>query len=477
MKKTLVLLLLLLAFAVPSHAASAPEIFVQTGHSGGVNFVAINPSGTYLVTMEDSSAHGKFVKTWDMSTGREIRTVKLTAEYTVTGIQFADDSRFIVFYRKIAEIFDIYGQKTGSLALPNMINVQGPVLSRDGQYFFNQEFGTKIYSMKDGSEIKLPEMQKYSSWQIYHQNVADLGYGYYGIFFQRKDPKGNVDYVIYDENLNVRLKGSLDIPNLQHMSKFKISSDLKYVAHQNLKATEDINVYDLESGSLVLNYRPRPLAKSGTVVRADESLFFGFTPDSRLRVEYDLQQEVPFSARMEMVLINPVKNGIRAEKTLHVGNVVTWIAYEYHCRPYVMTEKGLIAGFANGNVKIIDLNTGAEIRSFGVKPSVFSNSNCEGNRILNFHEDWISVSDKMSVSFNLWDLSEPALKKVNVKSETNRVKRPIQIGNYRSESFFSTDPDALYKYIPPDFLMDNYKQGERYGQTSGIFMILRNSGE
>ncbi|MEN6466866.1 MAG: caspase family protein, partial [Syntrophaceae bacterium] len=41
----------------------------------------------------------------------------------------------------------------------------------------------------------------------------------------------------------------------------------------------------------------------------------------------------------------------------------------------------------------------------------------------------------------------------------------------------STDPDALYKYIPPDFLMDNYKQGERYGQTSGIFMILRNSGE
>lgn len=58
-------------------AADRTEVFAQTGHAGLIEFVAINPGASYLVTKEA----GPYVKTWEVATGREIRTIKLETEY------------------------------------------------------------------------------------------------------------------------------------------------------------------------------------------------------------------------------------------------------------------------------------------------------------------------------------------------------------------------------------------------------------
>jgi len=481
MKKTVILLsILFISYAFAARAASAPEIFVQTGHSSGVNFVAVNRSGSYLVTMEASPSHGKFAKTWDIATGREIRTIKLEAEYSVSNIQFMDDGRFIVFYQKVAEIFDVYGQKVGSLALPKVIHVSGPSISKNGKLFFNQGFGTKIYNVKDGSEITLPEFSKYEDYQRYHQAVADLAYGYYGVFHKGGSRNGNVDYVIYDDGLNVRLRGTLNIPGISSASKFKVSPDLKYVAYQPINNSDDVSVYNLKTGELLFRYRPRPLAKSGTTALADESFFFGFSPDGRLRVEYDKQKQdkSSLSARVEMALLSPLKNGAYSEKTLPAIDMVTWIAYEYQCSPYVMTEKGMFAGLSNGNVILMDMKTGGELKSFGVKPAVFRQSYALGNRIFNWQSDWSVTDKKIGMAFNLWELGDPApLKKVNVRTETGLYEKPIMIGNHRSRSWFSSDPDSLYRHVPADFWVDHYRDKDGYGSIAGLFGFLKSSGD
>jgi hypothetical protein len=71
MKKTFILFLLFIFPAIYSHAAPVHEIFVQTGHSGSVIFVTINPGNSYLVTVERSTdRYDKYyIKTWDYASG------------------------------------------------------------------------------------------------------------------------------------------------------------------------------------------------------------------------------------------------------------------------------------------------------------------------------------------------------------------------------------------------------------------------
>lgn len=475
----LVILISLFFYAFYVQAQEKPEIFVQTGHTDSVKIVAINKSGTYLVTMEEGGRGMWYIKIWDTAIGREIRTLKLEPkDGGASNIYFIDDSRFIVFYQKSAEIFDLYGQKTESINLPKIGFVQNPVIGKDGQYLFNKidSDGTKIYSMKDGSEISLPELRKYNYDERYHRAVADLGYAYYGIFHKGQSPKGNVDYVIYDDSLNIHMKGSLNIPGFPFGSTFKISSDLKYVARKSggFISSDDIEVYNLLTGERLWSYKPRALAKKGAG-HDEERLYFGFIPDGRLRVEYEKQNNTMsnFTKRMELVLINPVNNGIYTEKSIVFDGLIG-----FESSPYVITDKGmLIAGFANGNVKMTDINTGAEIKSFGVKPSVFIHSVCVGDQVLNYGGDFsTSASPKyINVRFNLWDLGAASLKKLNVTTETGLHEKPIKIGNINLTSWFSTDPDRLYSQIPVEFITEDFKKNDTYGRILSLPGLLKNN--
>lgn len=471
MKKIFVLMLIFFAMTFSVHAATAPEIFVQTGHSSAVKFTAINEKGSHLVSMEDS----RYMKIWDTASAREIKTVKLSGEgfASPANIYFIDNDRIIVIYRKSAEIYDVHGQKTQSLTLPKIPFCQKPVISKSGQYLFNQEFGTKIYSMKDGAEIFLPELKKFQSYDIYHQNLADLGYGYYGIFHKGKTPGGNVDYVIYDEELNVRKKGSLKIPDIYWGSLFQVSPDLQYVAYQPSKHKDKIQIFNLESGELMLSYQARKLAKSETIERADETLYFGFIPDGRLRIEYDKQKNNRISsARSEMVFVSPVKNGIYTEKRVLLEDVTGEIAFRYQTSPYVFTDKGaLIVGFASGDVRMLDINSGVVTRNFGVRPVVFSFAKNVGDLLLNFQDEYSFTAKNITQRFNFWDLGGAGLKKVNVTTSTSIYSKPETI-----PVWFSTDPESLYRDIPREFLKENYKKDEKYGRIQGIIFITKDEG-
>ena len=473
--------------AAVAFAAEKPEIFVQTGHAGPVDFLAVDKNGRYLVSEENSC-----LKIWEISSGREIKTVNLEVKNGQAGnVYFIDGNRFIVIYSKeAADIFDIYGQKTESINFPKDTYHNYPVISKDRQYLFEQEEPTKIYNMKDGSEISLPELRKFKGFEIYSHGVADLGYGYYGIFHKGESPKGNVDYAIYDDRLNVRMKGSLTITGVSFMSKFKISPDLQHIAYQPSDSSRDISVYNLKTGEQILSYKPRELVKADMGYLNKERLFFSFIPDGRLSVEYNKdnpRKDLLNIARMELVLITPIKNGIYTEKKLVFDDIYS--GGYYLRRHYVITDKGmLIAGFANGNVRMTDINKGAEVKSFGVKPVVFNYIYKVDDKLLNIKTDDSITEKRATLTFNLWNIKEGKLEKSESSStgiykkkiypSDEDINRPgaLEWEKRGWEKWVLSDPDVYYSKIPKNFLTNDYKNNKEYNNKSqGHFHIFKSN--
>ncbi len=481
------LLASLLIAALSSGAAlEKPEIFVQTGHIESVKIAAINQAGTHLITMDD--AFPTNLKIWDTSTGREFRTVKL--KINVQRILFIDNNSFMVYYPDSVETLDIYGNAIEKLVFPKLKYIFEPVISKNGQYLFDYLItdGTKIYSMADGSEVFLSELKKNERYNLYHYGVADLGYGYYGIFLKGRTPNGNVDYLIYDDSLNLRLSGSLTIPGISFNNTFRISPDLKQIACQGVTPSgAPIQVYNLATKEQLLVYTPRPLAKKGPGFLADENLYFGFAPDGRIWVEFVQWKDNPqhsiqikTSATMELMLITPVNNGIYTEKRLLLDNLSSDLQFGKF-RPYVITgNRALIAGFSNGNVRMLDLKTGAEIKRFGVKPtSLFYSSRITDNHLLLYYEDASSTKPSYELTFTLWNLADASLKMMNVETKTRAYQKQkyLRSINYTQSITCSSDPETLYSKIPPVFFQNDYKKIEQYGCNQSLIFIAKDSGD
>ena len=445
-KKLAVAVCLLTVFAGVVEATDKPEVFAQTGHAGLVEFVAANSNASHLVSKE---AEG-YLKTWEVATGREIMTIKLQTEYgRATSIYFVDDSTFMVIYQKSAELYDLYGQRLRSITLPKFagtVFLQNPAISKDGQYLFNSSFGIKIYSMKDGSELVLPEISRYKSYEIYTPNngVTDLGFGYYGVFHKGTGLGGTVEYVLYDDSLNLHRKGSLVIPTIAHGAKFKLSPDGKLVAYQGGTFSSAIQVYDLASGQPVFSYTPRELINGTKKIGGspDEQTFFRFAPDGRLLVGYLYTTESPQAARMELVLLTPLKNGMYTERKLLFENL--HVSTNYDARPYALAANGLLSvGFTNGNLRSWQTTTGEQVRNFGVRPAGFRSSLSSGSRLLNWREDWSSSSKEVVLQFHLWDLEAAALKQLNVTTRS-RLKG-TKVGGLGGYTWELLDPHELYR--------------------------------
>lgn len=459
-------------------AADKPYVFAQTGHAGLVEFVAINPGASHLVTKEEAG----YLKIWEVATGREIRTIKLQTEYgRASTIYFLDDRSFMVVYQKSAELYDLQGQKVRSITLPRFagsVYLQNPVIGRDGQYLFNHSFGIKIYRMQDGSELVLPELGRYKSYEIYTQNngVADLGFGYYGVFHKDTGPDGTVGYVVYDDSLNVHRKGTLVIPTISHGARFKLSPDGKLLAYQGGRSTSAIQVYDLASGQPVFSYTPRELLTAAQKISgsSDEQVFFRFAPDGRLLVGYWYTTENPQAARMELVLLTPLKNGMYTEKKLVFDNL--HLLLNYQARPYALAANGLlVVGFNDGNVRSWQTQTGEQVRNFGVRPDGFKSSLSAGNQLLNWGEEWSGSRKEVVLQFHLWDMKAAALKQQKVTSRS-RLKI-TKGGGLGGSSIEVLDPEELYRKVPQEFLKHDYQDEEHYRRLQGMIFLTRDTGD
>src|SRR5688572_13041696 len=89
MNKFIPVLLAWLIFA--ESGAQSIETVIQKGHELAVVTVAISPDSNLLVT----GSRDKSIKLWEISTGREIRSL-LGHEMTVTCLDFSSDGKFII---------------------------------------------------------------------------------------------------------------------------------------------------------------------------------------------------------------------------------------------------------------------------------------------------------------------------------------------------------------------------------------------
>ena len=89
---TLRMLAVVFAVLVISNTAMTsekPEIFVQLGHSRLVTSVAFSPDGRYAL----SGSWDETIRLWEVSTGREVRTLKGHSGW-VTSVAFSPDGRY-----------------------------------------------------------------------------------------------------------------------------------------------------------------------------------------------------------------------------------------------------------------------------------------------------------------------------------------------------------------------------------------------
>jgi len=482
MRMTLIAFMTGLCLCMTSHVswAAKPALFVQTGHSKSVNSVAVNRSGSLLVSKDADSV----MKIWDMQTGREIRTEKL--KYSAENVAFIDDSRFAVYHQNFIEIMHVYGGLQETIRFPQIPYMFDSTLGKDRRYLFrgNDLYGgVSIYSMSDGSELILPEVKSAEHQGRCHNKVARLGHGYYGVFYKSQSGSGNVDYVIYDDTLQVRKRGSLSLKT-PFYGRFKVSADLKQLAVKSSGDKTLIQIFDLASGRNTCSYQPRPLAKKHAEFLSDEYLTFGFLPDGRLMLEYgqwkdnpERSIQLPTSSRVELVLLTLLENGIYTEKKIVLDGLDSQ-ACSGRSWPYQpMGNNMLISGFSNGDLKMIDMQNNQDIKRFGTRPtSLFYTAQSSRNNLLVYYEEALS-SKPYSLTFTLWDLAEARLKMLNVSTRTGTYGKPMSIGSYKYSRVCSTDPAALYRHIPAELFREDYKNLEYYGCSQSLIYITKGTDD
>ncbi|HPX60291.1 MAG TPA: caspase family protein [Deltaproteobacteria bacterium] len=458
--------------------AAKTELFVQTGHSESVTSVAVNRSGNLLVSIDKNSV----MKIWDMQTGREIRTEKL--KYSDKTISFVDESRFAVQYTNQVEIMHVYGGLQETIRFPKIPHMFDTTLGKDRRYLFtgNDLYGgVRIYSMSDGAELMLPEVKVAERLGRCHGHVARLGHGYYGVFYRSQSGSGNVDYVIYDDTLQVRKRGSLSLKSPFYGS-FKVSADLKLLAAQSAGDKSMLQIFDLASGRKTFSYQPRPLAKKHAEFLSDERLSYGFLPDGRLMLEYgqwknnpERSIQLPTSSRLELVLVTLLENGMYSEKKIMLDGLDSQVSTG-QSRPYLPLGKHLlITGFSNGDLKIIDMQNNKDIRRFGTRPtSLFYSAKVSNNNLLVYYEEALS-SKPYSLTFSLWDLAEARLKMMNVSTRTGTYGKPMSIGDYKYSRACSADPASLYRHFPTELFKKDYKDSEYYGCSQSLIFITKSN--
>lgn len=142
---------LLFLMAVGALAGDKPDVFVELGHSGGVSAVAFSPDSRMLV----SGSEDRTIKFWDLSTGRELRTIA-SSEW-VNDAAFSPDGSLVAaaYGNDIAVL-----QATTGKLLRTLHQQQGFVRSvafaPDGKTIVaaGGDKTVKLWDLKSGSEMR-----------------------------------------------------------------------------------------------------------------------------------------------------------------------------------------------------------------------------------------------------------------------------------------------------------------------------------
>lgn len=449
-------------------AAEIPEVFVQTGHTRGVDYLAVDENEKYLVTAESVGVQ----KIWEIATGKEVRTLKVKG--IVSNLYFNGAETFVLHssekasitkknneYLYVAEIYNIYGEKLEKFNLPKISSHGKAFITKNKKYLYVNGGSGKVqyYDIKDGTEIKLPEQ----SDNPYDSGMISLGFGYFGYFYNssrdNKENIGNTSYVIYDESLRVRKRGL--IKGICYIGdNHKVDPDLRYF-YENKSYIDDpvIVKYDLDSGTTISSVR----SKRGNVL--------SLLPDGRIILDSGqskgkLMGDITFDRKLS--IIEFLGNGIYKEKNILLEQINSPYSIVY------TNQAKVIAAHRNSDVKMYDLVSGRELLKFGVKPVLFNESYLSAEKLLNIEEHFSFTSKKAHVNFNLWNMATASLEKFNIQNTTSDVFDK-KYENGWSGNWTLSNPADFYSQIPKEFFNKDYDNEFYRRAMSTLGNFLHNS--
>jgi hypothetical protein len=418
-------------------AQNRPEVFVQTGHTTQVDRLALSGDQRILISKETFG----LLKVWDVSSTREIRTIK--PESGVNSVYFIDNERFIILMGDRADVYSSSGTLVDKIKVPSIQSYGEKAITKSGKYLLDRRgypTGVSVFDMKDGSEMKLPE-QKIDSFR---DAIVDLGYGTFGVFFDEHarvaeaQNIGNTGYVILDEDLKVKkrgvLKGIVGIGG-----KLRIDRAMKFIYElKDFGDKPELTMISLESGATVFSYALKEKRSYlDFAVMADGGVRLGcLTRNEMVKNEYFVD--------VDLTVVEFLENCLVKEKTISLKDLAMPNSY------VVGTERLLIASHRDGSIKRHDPSTGKTISSFGVKPVVYGGSSYSDGKVLNLWQDFSATEREVKISFNLWNLKSASLEQFNVVSSTKELYQKVNPATGYTLWHFS-NPDAFYSKIPKEF--------------------------
>jgi len=162
-----IILIFVLLFILPrlSFAEETPEIFVQMGHSHTINSVTFSPDGRYAL----SGSSDTTIKLWEISTGKEIRTLHGHSSF-VNSVAFSPDGKYALSGGgdKTVKLWEVSTGKELRTLVGHPGDVKSVTFSPDGRYALSAGYDTtiKLWKVPSGVEIRTFEKKKYYSYSV-----------------------------------------------------------------------------------------------------------------------------------------------------------------------------------------------------------------------------------------------------------------------------------------------------------------------
>jgi len=357
---TLIACLALFVYPCLLYADEKPEVFVQMGHSSEIQTLVFSRDGKYMA----SADQGGVIKLWEVSSGKEIRTLKGHGG-GVIALAFLNDGRSIASaggaFEETIRIWDITTAKETFKFSTNFFKGSGTKIvkfSADGVYALvaksNSTYGqgdgsTKIKvveiatgrEVRDLSGIKGAEQKSASSFKSPSRS------------FEKAilSPDGRQVLAVFDYSLKLIDIKSGEVIRTYQAEKYPLSPNMKSAAFSSdgkmiLSSTNDgLVLFDTATGKV--------LAMFGEDVRTDEVLI---SPDGKYAITANTDPIGVF--KMWDIA------GRKMVKTFTHGSYISTGSYGYTSLAFTPSSAYLASGGRDKTIKLWDIYLGAEIKRF-----------------------------------------------------------------------------------------------------------------
>jgi len=448
----IVLILLTFLYFPCVNAQDKPEVFVQTGHRDAVQWLAIDDNERFLASLELRDK----IKIWDIHSGRQLSSI---VSPTTDHMFFVKNNLVITSYKLPQKLYSLEVYNTSGIrieTLKTLIPDYGTIeISNNRKYLYANDYPAillrengweieHIINLEDGSEIKLPDFSP--SDRLYNLGSC-IGH------FKKISPtnlydKGKIIITLYDkETLKSVSKFQIDATEMLHLPSWAVLDHQRKYLYASPNRN-DLEIFDINTGKKVCDIYSRKSANNLFMLKNGDIVF----------VYSQTDRENIFAEHLEISILHISDNCLVKEKKLYFKEASSWL----------ITNSGyIIAGYADGSIKIHSIYDGSVIKELGTKPVVYGHPFITNNKLLDLEIFRNFKSSEATLKYNLWDLNELKLEKFNITATSKLIQR-------KGMPYF-LNPDEIYSKIPCYFFKDDYKLLCQKGTNeSNLEKILKN---